>query len=88
MTTKDNGGPAFPFQFSFKGPSTSPITGKDIPENCVENLSYEGMMLRDYFAAKAMVRIVFADKDGIMSPEGTAFASYRLADAMIAERAK
>lgn len=45
-----------------------------------------GMTMRDYFAAKAMVRIMSYDKDGVMSPESLASASYRLADAMLRAR--
>lgn len=47
-----------------------------------------GMNLRDYFAAKAMTRIVSYDKEGVMSPETLASASYRLADAMLKAREK
>lgn len=47
-----------------------------------------GMTLRDYFAAAAMMRMHAADKDGIMGPEITAQAAYRMADMMLAERAK
>jgi hypothetical protein len=52
----------------------------------------EGMQLRDYFAAKAMITLidVFKDdetiKDQVTRIEVVAAASYRLADAMIAAR--
>lgn len=47
-----------------------------------------GMTLRDYFAAKAMTRIIAHDKDGCMAPDITAMASYSLADAMIKARSQ
>lgn len=47
-----------------------------------------GMTLRDWFAGQALIHIQAADKDGIMGPEITAFACYRLADAMIEARKK
>ena len=48
---------------------------------------YEGMTLRDYFAAKAMQGYV-SDPDwrSDMGPSDTAFAAYQLADAMLKAR--
>lgn len=74
--SKDTGGPAFP-----------------VP---VQNYKdQEGMTLRDYFAAKAMQGMLcngFIPNIAQMSPTQHNFdyvtAAYRLADAMISERAK
>ena len=78
MTTKDTGGPAFPF--SFEGPTTAPEF-------------YEGMTLRDYFAAKAMAAHAVA-VSGVATKtpqdwhEMVAQMAYMTADAMLAERNK
>lgn len=53
----------------------------------VNNNQCPGMTLRDYFAAKAMVRLTGADPDGIHSADTLAALSYRLADAMLKARA-
>lgn len=52
--------------------------------------AYEGMSLRDYFAAKAMVGQLAADKPQSqnMAYAKLAEVCYVLADAMLAERAK
>jgi len=68
----NTGGPAFPTENARQTGSNS--------------WHEEGMTLRDYFAAKALVRITAADVDGVMSPEITAFACYRMADAMLKAR--
>jgi hypothetical protein len=51
---------------------------------------FEGMTLRDYFAAKAMQGIIFNDGDFLdarySSPENIAFAAYHMADAMLKAR--
>lgn len=77
--SKDNGGAAFP------SPGVLMDDGRG---GEYQQGAYEGMTLRDYFAGQALVRITAADQDGVMSPQITAMACYRLADAMIAERAK
>lgn len=46
---------------------------------------YDGMTLRDYFAAKAMAGYLPGD---YLSSEEVAEFSYRVADAMLLERAK
>ena len=47
----------------------------------------EGMKLRDYFAAKALIAMTANDHvDGNGDPERHAAAAYRYADAMIAAR--
>lgn len=57
--------------------------------------AYEGMSLRDYFAAKAMVGMLAYAGDSLRgshhtnnTPEGVAQMAYGYADAMLAERAK
>lgn len=49
-------------------------------------LSQDGMTLRDYFAAKAMEKLLTADSVWVF--EITARQCYQMADAMIAEREK
>ncbi len=46
--------------------------------------AYQGMSLRDYFAAKAMQGILFEGLD----PAETAQHAYEMADAMLKEREK
>lgn len=77
MSTKEDGGPAYPFS----------ITPYD------ESIQYKGMTLRDYFAAKVMQSgcMVLADvsqDDAERVIDLIAKASYKVADAMIAERTK
>ena len=78
MSTKDDGGPAFPAYTS------------------MGEVSWEGMTLRDYFAAKALVGCVSMsrtyseelDKQKSSAPLDQFIASmaYRLADAMLKAR--
>lgn len=77
--SKDNGGPAFPFEV----------------ENGDGSFTfYLGMTLRDYFAAKAMAAmaqgITSMDQHGIICnrPSDIAEIAYTYADAMLVERAK
>jgi hypothetical protein len=65
----DNGGPAFP-------------TSR--PPNIVGG-RYDGMTVRDYFAAAALQGIC---AQGVQIPPVAATQAYRLADAMIDEREK
>lgn len=46
--------------------------------------------LRDYFAGQAITGVLAAEQDmaGFSSFQGVAMAAYKLADAMLAERAK
>ena len=70
--SKDNGGAAFP------------------SHGTMGEVVCEGMALRDYFAAKAMQAMV-ANNWPMHSAESTdhlTSSAYRLADAMLAERAK
>jgi hypothetical protein len=71
--SKDNGGPAFPV------PNDANVNGQ------------EGMSLRDYFAAAALQGwIASLPADAVMTNReaGVAERCYKLADAMLAERAK
>jgi hypothetical protein len=79
----DNGGPAFP-------------VAPEVDRNGDYTSGVSGMTLRDYFAAKAMNGMLSADitthQDGVDKivddPSELARMSYRIADAMIAERNK
>lgn len=73
----DKGGPAFPVHPDMAGRL-----------GCVNSESDAGMTLRDYFAAKAMQALVMPSDivgDGFRAEAVTA---YRIADAMLKERAK
>lgn len=72
---KDNGGPAFPFG------QTDELSGQ-----LVNGWGSEGMTLRDYFAAKFMCGR--AAVPGFVDPSNDAEMAYRVADAMLLERAK
>ena len=51
-----------------------------------ENEKFNGMTLRDYFAAKAMTGLLTAELVGEYSNEHVAEISYRIADAMMRAR--
>ena len=69
--SKETGGPAFPTEGVF----------------CSDGILYEGMTLRDYFAAKAMQAEMSKWKDGHEEGyEGIAELCYCMADAMIRAR--
>lgn len=74
MTANDDGGRAFPFAHETLHPEEHAING--------------GMTLRDYFAAKAMTAMVTAEFVGSVTPDYWAKEAYKVADAMIKERAK
>jgi hypothetical protein len=67
----DNSGPAFPVPAG-NGEAVAP---------------YDGMTLRDYFAAKALAGMASAYHEH-WTVERAAEAAYELADAMLKERAK
>ncbi len=76
-TPKPDGGPAFPCAWL----DFQPHTGEQVVRE-----QFFGATLRDYFAAKAMAAYVSTTQ---MYPDANiAILSYRLADAMIAERNK
>lgn len=83
----DNGGAAFP--------SAGVVIDYDKNEH--QQGAYEGMSLRDYFAAKAIPALIDARRpfagggaagSGYGSPAMTAREAYAIADAMLAERSK
>ena len=70
MTTKETGGPAFPF--------TCP------PEPDGSTTTYTVATLRDYFAAKAL--IAYHSDGTFSNPKDAAIWSYEIADAMLEAR--
>lgn len=77
MTTRDDGGPAFPRN-----------TRKyQTHEGWKFDPAQSGMSLRDYFAAAALQGML-ADHETNPTPERAASLAYEFADAMLAERAK
>jgi hypothetical protein len=76
MSDKQDGGPAFPFPVS----DAMPTGGTRQP----------GMTLRDYFAAKALQGFLpnYHTERSQDGDEALAKLAYRMADAMIAARAK
>lgn len=72
MMSKETGGPAFPTDNAHQnGPST---------------FHFEGMTLRDYFAAKAMMEFISAQDIGQAYFKKEAEAAYRVADSMLKAR--
>lgn len=78
-TTKPTGGPAFP---------KLDYSRQDESDGTIDHFCTDGMMLRDYFAAKAMQSIVSVLPIDAIVPANLARAAYVFADAMIAERSK
>lgn len=91
MSTKTNGGPAFPSKVE---PSAQELAYG------YKTQQFTGMTLRDYFAAKALVALFACEANprvgrevepynsGEAHREYTAREAYAIADAMLAERAK
>lgn len=89
MTTKHDGGPAFPRPASEDTSSGSIQDGNDLVE------AQDGMSLRDYFAAQALGHMRQMDmvhemavEDGVADAVMMARICYAFADAMLAERDK
>jgi hypothetical protein len=61
---------------------------KAFPYNPQYSENYNGMELRDYFAAKAMQSLLFDIKSIQVSMDKTANLAYKFADAMIEARNK
>lgn len=74
MSKFEGGGPAFPCE----------TVGTD--KHGEYRLPYQGMTLRDYFAAKAMQAMVSAEFAGSFRPGGWAKDAYEMADSMLAAR--
>ena len=72
MSAQDNGGLAFPRPAVFT------------PTHALASVEQDGMTLRDYFAAKAIV-VIYMDAD---SDDHSAQRAYELADAMLEARKK
>lgn len=87
MTTKTDGGPAFPSKFEIKGPAYDPVKDKNVEPGTTEVYIQIGMSLRDYFAAKAMQAAATnpAGADGFTFEQRAEWA-YQQADAMLKER--
>lgn len=64
--------------------------GSAFPVHTERGLTYLGMTLRDYFAAKAMQGLIAQSDGSALESSETVGAeyAYRMADAMIKERAK
>jgi hypothetical protein len=72
MNNTNTGGPAFP---------------QSSVEQLASKFNVQGMTLRDYFAAKAMQGYLGSPEWlREVSPQGTAEAAYRVADAMLKAR--
>jgi hypothetical protein len=70
MKTKNNGGPAFPVAFRM---------------NDKQVILEDGISVRDYFAAKALARLLASGEDSV-DAETNAHDAYIIADAMIKAR--
>lgn len=83
MTTRDNGGPAFP-----ANPTRYVIDSDGIPVP----LTMDGMTIRDWFAGQAMNGLIsakaFVGKDNNINGDVLVEGAYALADAMLVERSK
>ncbi len=86
---RHNGGPAFPTPWHNDGDmNNSAPDGAVIPPGGIHHLS--GMSLRDWFAGQALAGYL-SDPDIVTTGEAVkaiAKAMYRVADAMLEERAK
>lgn len=81
MSTRDDGGQAFPIPLAPGGPAGMLHAGEP------------GMTLRDYFAGQAVNALIFAENRRQAAGDGyfvgvVAKEAYRIADAMIIERSK
>jgi len=72
MTTKDDGGPAFPRNERYADGDLA--------------VAHQGMTLRDWFAGQALAGVLANSNDDYSEPP--AKWAYAIADAMIAERNK
>jgi hypothetical protein len=72
MSVHDDGGPAYPVV------ELDPVTGRPVDQ-------YTGITIRDWFAGQFLSTYV---TDSDLNPKDVAKFCYRMADEMIAERAK
>ena len=88
MNAKNTGGQAFP-RTGFYPPDTRGVGGEHLRELLAAYTDpAEGMSLRDYFASKALQGYCSNPTKDLDRDEKLAEWSYRLADAMLQERAK
>jgi hypothetical protein len=97
MSTRDNGGPAFPMNDMQRAHDVAMAACIHIPAGPQREAAYiaararaiEGMSLRDYFAAKAMQGMMARDSfdPGQSTPEQRCALAYIEADAMLKARA-
>ena len=81
---KQTGGPAFPSGESYY---TTDLSGNRTKHG--KSPQYEGISMRDYFAAKAMQGLLASWGEHDMTDyEEFTYIAYKMADAMLAERAK
>lgn len=78
MSTKNNGGPAFP----------RPVSRKNPIDPSTEQPAQEGMTLRDWFAGMAMQGICANPENDGMNTGDAVLRAYQAADAMIDQRDK
>jgi hypothetical protein len=87
--TRHDGGPAFPMperHYVRHYDAEGELTGSTESLAQDEDAAWEGISARDYFAAKAMSALVRVGACDV-APQ-IASDAYRMADAMLAERAK
>jgi hypothetical protein len=77
----NDGGPAFPGGIEYS-------TNEGAPDDCFPK--FPGMSLRDHFAGLAMQALIplWWDENDIFDTPAIADDAYKMADAMLAERAK
>lgn len=73
-----------------KNPPAFPKTGNITMDQGSEydSIDQDGMTLRDYFAAKAMNKLIIKKDGNRRLVKNVAVSSYELADAMLKERSK
>jgi len=89
--SKQDGGPAFPVEVTNYGERNMTIGGMVVPPGAM--MQFAGMTIRDWFAGQALALMKEAMAEGYWTPgdnpnKELAEASYQIADAMLAERAK
>lgn len=84
MAKINDGGPAFPVHIENCTDGNMVALGVLLPPG--STVDFQGMTLRDYFAAKAMQGFCTQPPEHFESTQQVAEDAYRLADAMIAAR--